>query len=222
MMFDCQAQVVAKPLRHEHWLSPPSPSPSLVLSTGCANTREAKKPILQVASAESRVLPFQPMSAPDATLQVTAMSRTLSVASHAALAASDAVAMTAAAYDLAFRPAQPARRPQGSLARQRSPPRRGRGQVPVVALPQHSMGQEREQEAGLERSPEELQQDRLAGILQAGLHQLHGRVGLLRGLHRSCWTSCLHPACKLQLGQASWDAASAASPIIGLCPASVD
>eukprot|EP00891_Asterochloris_glomerata_P007826 jgi/Astpho2/7826/fgenesh1_pg.00117_%23_36_t len=61
--------------------------------------------------------------------QVAAMSRTLSAASHAALAAADAVAMTAAAYDLAFRPAQPARRLQGSPAGKRRPPRRGRGQV---------------------------------------------------------------------------------------------
>ena len=100
------------------------------------------------------------------------MSRTLSAASHAALAAADAVAMTAAAYDLAFRPAQPARRLPGSPAGKRRPPRRGRGQVPVVARPPCSVGQG--QGAGLERSPEELQQDRLAGILQARLHQLHG------------------------------------------------
>ena len=37
----------------------------------------------------------------------------------------------------------------------------------MVALPQRSAEQEPQQEAGLERSPEELQQDRLAGILQA-------------------------------------------------------
>ena len=109
------------------------------------------------------------------------MSRTLSTASYAALAATDAVAITAAAYDLAFRPAQPAQRLQGSPARRRSPPRRGRRQVPVVALPQRSVGQEPQQEAGLERSPEELQQDRLAGILQARLHQLHGRRDLCLG-----------------------------------------
>ena len=103
------------------------------------------------------------------------MSRTLSVASYAALAATDAVAITAAAYDLAFRHPQPAQRLQGSPVRIRRPPRKGGRQVPVLALPQRSVGQEQEQEVALERSPEELQQDRLAGILQARLHHLHGR-----------------------------------------------
>ena len=213
------------------WLSPSrmntcsacqAPTHHLSCPPGLSRPVEASSHFYKKRTAESRDSPFSCFQPSHAALQVTAMSRTLSAASHAALAASDAVAMTAAAYDLAFRPPQPARRPQGSPARQRSPPRRGRGQVPVVALPQHSVGQEQEQETGPERSPEELQQDRLAGILQARLHQLHGRLRFLSKPLRSCWSSCLHPAGRLQLGQAGWDATNAASPVIGSCSASVD
>ena len=128
--------------------------------------------------------------------QVAAMSRTLSMASYAALAASDALASTAAAYDLAFRPMQsPVQQPSRSPAVKGL--RTGQQQVPVVALRQRATvpGQEAEQEDA--RSPEELQQDRLARILQvdAGLppqpRQNHRARGILPGCIVESWLKLL-------------------------------